>query len=95
MPSASRPGDSDDQVTKPERRYPLGDGGAIEPPLVRFRPPEKPPSLMATVPCGAYDEPIYEMKCIGSSAVVVSDPAGVKRRLLNTSEALRAVAPGS
>jgi len=35
------------------------------------------------------------MKCIGSSALVVSDPAGVKRRLLNTSEALRAVAPGS
>lgn len=72
----------------------MGDGGAIEPPLVSFSPPEKPLSLlatlkvarengMATVPRGAYDELIYEMKGIGGSALVVSDPAGVKRILLD------------
>jgi cytochrome P450 len=72
----------------------MGDGGAIEPPLVSFSPPEKPLSLMATlrvarengmatVPRGAYDELIYEMKGIGGRALVVSDPAGVKRILLD------------
>ena len=72
----------------------MSDGSAVEPPLVSFSPPEKPLSLlqtikvarengMATVPRGAYEDLIYEMKSIAGNALVVSDPVGVKRILLD------------
>jgi cytochrome P450 len=65
-----------------------------EPALVSFTGPEKPLSLfetirvarengMATIPRGAYDELIYELKSGGGRALVVSDPVGVKRILLD------------
>jgi cytochrome P450 len=72
----------------------MGDASVPEPSLVSFAPPEKPLSLlkmievarengMATIPRGAYEELIYEMKGGGGRALVVSDPAGVKRILLD------------
>ncbi len=72
----------------------MGDASVREPPLVSFAPPEKPLSLlkmikiarengMATIPRGAYEELIYEMKGGGGRALVVSDPTGVKRVLLD------------
>ena len=72
----------------------MSDGGAVEPPLVSFSPPDKPLSLlqtikvarengMATVPRGAYEDLIYEMKSIARNALIVSDPVGVKRILLD------------
>jgi cytochrome P450 len=67
---------------------------ASEPHLVSFAAPEKPLSLfetikvarengMATLPRGAYEELIYEMKGFGGRALVVSDPVGVKHILLD------------
>jgi cytochrome P450 len=71
----------------------VSDTGVLESPLVSFTPPEKPLSLlktievarengMATIPRPAYEELIYEA-AKGGRAFVVSDPAGVKRVLLD------------
>ncbi len=65
-----------------------------EPPLVSFARPEKPLSLfetiriarengMATIPRGAYDDLIYDVKGGAGRMMVVSDPVGVKRILLD------------
>src|SRR5689334_18157212 len=72
----------------------MSDGTVSEAPLVSITPPDKPLGLlklikvarengMATIPRGAYDELIYELKGAGGSALIVSDPAGVKRILLD------------
>jgi len=64
------------------------------PDLVTTVPPAKPLSLfkmmeiskdngMAAFPQAAYEEPIYELKSIFGSLFVISDPAGVKRVLLD------------
>ncbi len=62
--------------------------------LVSFSPPEKKLGLletiriarengMATIPRGAYEDLLYEVKGAGGAALVVSDPAGIKRVLLD------------
>ncbi len=62
--------------------------------LVATVPPEKPLSLLefirvarengvAGIPAAAYREPIYELKHALGSALVISDPAGIKRVLLD------------
>jgi len=64
------------------------------PNLVTTVPPKKPLSLlkmmevsrdngMAAIPEAAYDQPVYELKSIFGSLYIVSDPAGVKRVLLD------------
>ena len=66
----------------------------LAPDLVTTVPPKKPLSLMkmmevsrnngmAAFPQAAYEEPIYELKSIFGSLFVISDPAGVKRVLLD------------
>ena len=71
----------------------MSDTGALESPLASFTPPEKPLSLlemikvarengMATIPRPAYEELIYEA-AKGGRMFVISDPAGVKRVLLD------------
>lgn len=72
----------------------MSEDAVSEAPLVSITPPDKPLGLlklikvarengMATIPRGAYDELIYELKGAGGSALIVSDPAGVKRILLD------------
>ncbi len=64
------------------------------PDLVTVVPPEKPLSLfemfrlaqdnnLAIVPRGAYEKPVYELKGGFGSAFIVSDPADIKRVLLD------------
>ena len=73
---------------------PMADAGANEPQLVTFTGPEKQPGLletiriarengMATIPRGAYEELIFVPKNGVGRALVVSDPVGVKRVLLD------------
>lgn len=72
----------------------MADTSATEPELVTFTGPEKQPGLletiriarengMATIPRGAYEELIYVPKNGAGRAMVVSDPVGVKRVLLD------------
>jgi cytochrome P450 len=72
----------------------MADTETLEAPLVSFRPPDKPLSLletlrvarengMATIPRAAYEELVCDLSKGTGRAVVVSDPAGVKRVLLD------------
>ena len=69
-------------------------GNIAQPALVAPVPPEKPLSFfkflrtvqvspIATIPRAAYEEPIWESKQFYGHTMVVSDPAGVKRVLLD------------